>query len=67
MDNCRLLRIGEVASLLSCSKVAVYRQAERGALPGFKVPGVGWRFDRDELRKWFEAQRNSCPREARRG
>lgn len=58
MTGPRLLRVGEVASLLACSKVAVYRQAERGALPGYKVPGVGWRFSPDELQRWIEAQRN---------
>lgn len=68
MDTPRLLRAQAVAALMDCSRVAVYRALEAGTMPGYKVPGIGWRVDADELRAWLEGQRNTAgPRVNRRG
>lgn len=53
----RLLRVADVAALLSCSKISVYRGAESGRIPCFRVPAVGLRFDADELEAWLAEQR----------
>ena len=58
-DAPRLLRVADVAALLACSKVAIYRGAEAGRIPAYRVAGVGWRFSKDEIMRWIEAQKNT--------
>ena len=43
----------EVAKFLKVSEVTIYRQAEKGLLPGFKI-GRQWRFRREELGKFIQ-------------
>ncbi len=50
------LSVREVADLLSVDSKTVYRLAKRGELPGFKVAG-SWRFMRDDIESWIEAQK----------
>lgn len=57
-DTPRLWRVGEAAAFLGSSRVSCYRALEAGTMPGYKVPGIGWRLDPDELKAWLESQRN---------
>ncbi len=62
-----LLTVEEVAKLLQVHTVTVYRMAEAGKLPGFKV-GNRWRFQRDSLERWMvdRAQLNRLQADSRR-
>jgi excisionase family DNA binding protein len=44
-----------VAEYLSVAERTVYRMAERGELPAFKV-GDAWRFRREDIDAWIENQ-----------
>lgn len=47
--------VRQVAEYLSVNERTVYRMAERGDLPAFKV-GDAWRFRRDDINTWIERQ-----------
>jgi excisionase family DNA binding protein len=47
--------VRQVAEYLSVNERTVYRMAERGELPGFKV-GDTWRFRREDIDAWIEQQ-----------
>lgn len=64
MNEKTALTVREVADLLSVDSKTVYRLAQRGELPGFKVAG-SWRFMRGDIEGWIEAQK-SAPRDQRR-
>lgn len=64
MNDKAALNVREVAELLSVDSKTVYRLAQRGELPGFKVAG-SWRFMRSDIEGWIEAQK-SVPREQRK-
>jgi excisionase family DNA binding protein len=49
------MTVEEVAAFLNVDKKTVYRMAQRGDLPGFKVAGT-WRFRREDLDRWIETQ-----------
>jgi excisionase family DNA binding protein len=44
MNETDILTIREVAKLLRISWRTVYRMARAGELPGWQMPGGGWRF-----------------------
>lgn len=48
------LTVPDVAELLKLSEKTVYRLAQRGGLPGFKVGG-SWRFCRKDIDVWVAA------------
>jgi excisionase family DNA binding protein len=50
-----ILTLDEVASYLKAGKKTVYRLAQQGQIPGFKLGGT-WRFRRTELDRWIAAQ-----------
>lgn len=50
-----VLTLPEVASLLHVSQRTVYRLAQDGRLPAFKV-GQAWRFRSDDIQSWIDAQ-----------
>lgn len=50
-----ILMLDEVAAYLKAGKKTVYRLAQRGQIPGFKLGGT-WRFRRSELDHWIAAQ-----------
>ena len=52
----KLLNPSEVAGLLGMSRVWVYKAAERGMLPFFRV-GDAIRFDPREIRNYLESRR----------
>jgi excisionase family DNA binding protein len=47
--------LDEVAAYLKAGKKTVYRLAQQGQIPGFKLGGT-WRFRRTELDHWIAAQ-----------
>lgn len=49
-------KVKEVAAYLQISKDLIYKWAQQGKIP---VPKIGnqWRFKREEIDKWAEAQR----------
>lgn len=50
-----ILTLDEVAVYLKAGKKTVYRLAQQGEIPGFKLGGT-WRFRRSELDRWIAAQ-----------
>lgn len=49
---------GEIARALRVHPFTVTRLAREGKLPGFKVGGI-WRFRKDELEQWLDANRQA--------
>lgn len=47
--------VRQVAEYLRVSERTVYRMAERGEMPAFKV-GDTWRFRREDIAAWIEQQ-----------
>jgi excisionase family DNA binding protein len=52
------LTVKDVAQCLNVDEKTIYRLAQKGNLPGFKVAGA-WRFQKQDLAKWI-AQQKSC-------
>ena len=52
-----ILTLEEVAAFLKAGKRTVYRFAQNGEIPAFKLGGT-WRFRRSELESWIEANSN---------
>jgi len=49
-----LLRGGEVADLIGCSRAMAYRLMQRGVIPSVRVPGgKAVRVPREALEKWI--------------
>ena len=55
MSEKTFLTVEEVAEKFGVNPTTVYRLAQRGALPGFKV-GHQWRFSLDMLESWVADQ-----------
>ena len=51
------LSVEEVAKKFGINSTTVYRLAQRGALPGFKI-GNQWRFSQKSLDLWISGQMN---------
>ncbi|MGH2403180.1 MAG: helix-turn-helix domain-containing protein [bacterium] len=47
-----ILTVQEVAAYLRLHAVTVYRMAQNGDLPAFRV-GRRWRFKRDQIEQWL--------------
>jgi excisionase family DNA binding protein len=47
-----ILTLDEVAAYLKAGKRTVYRLAQKGEVPAFKLGGM-WRFRRSELDRWI--------------
>jgi len=52
-----ILTLDEVAAFLKAGKRTVYRLAQNGEIPAFKLGGT-WRFRRSELDGWIDANSN---------
>lgn len=50
-----ILTLDEVAAYLKAGKRTVYRLAQAGRIPAFKLGGT-WRFRRAELDQWIAAR-----------
>ena len=57
------MTVRDVARHLNVDEKTVYRLAQRGQLPGFKVAGT-WRFKRVDLDDWIEQQKQEAARQA---
>lgn len=49
------MTVREVATYLNVNEKTVYRLAQKGELPAFKVAGI-WRFRREDIDRWIESQ-----------
>lgn len=56
-----ILTLEEVATYLKAGKRTVYRLAQRGSIPAFKLGGT-WRFRRIELDRWIAASIKKSPK-----
>lgn len=52
-----ILTLDEVAIFLKAGKRTVYRFAQSGEIPAFKLGGT-WRFRRSELERWIDQNSN---------
>lgn len=53
------MTVREVAAYLSVNEKTVYRMAQKGDLPGFKVSG-SWRFKQEDIGTWIEQQKKAA-------
>ena len=53
-----LMTIDEIAKYLRMKKVTIYKHAQDGKIPGFKV-GSKWRFKKSTIDKWIADKENS--------
>ncbi len=58
-----ILTLEEVAAYLKAGKRTVYRLAQKGEIPAFKLGGT-WRFRRSELDSWIAVSINKKKPEA---
>lgn len=52
-----ILTLDEVSTYLKAGKRTVYRLAQEGRIPAFKLGGT-WRFRRSELERWMAESSN---------
>jgi excisionase family DNA binding protein len=57
----RFMTLQELASLLKVKERTIYLWAQQGQIPSFKL-GNAWRFDRQDIELWIEAQKRNTPR-----
>lgn len=50
------MTVRDVAANLNVDEKTIYRLAQRGDLPGFKVAGA-WRFQREDLQRWINQRK----------
>ncbi len=56
-----ILTIKEVAEYLKVTERTLYRLAQEGKIPAFRV-GASWRFKRADIDAWIEGQKPSAAR-----
>jgi excisionase family DNA binding protein len=54
-DSNALLTVQQVADYLQLNESTVYQWAQQGRLPAIKLGGR-WRFRRDDIETWLDAQ-----------
>ncbi len=54
------LTVRDVAAFLNVDEKTIYRLAQRGELPGFKVAG-SWRFQREAINQWINKKTTVAP------
>jgi excisionase family DNA binding protein len=50
------MTVRDVAGFLAVDEKTIYRLAQQGKLPGFKVAGT-WRFQLQDIQGWIDAQK----------
>lgn len=55
------LKVSQVADRLNVNDRTVYRLAQAGNLPGFKVAG-SWRFLEEDIESWIDEQKRQAHR-----
>ena len=53
------MTVRDIATVLNVDEKTIYRMAQKGDLPGFKVSG-SWRFQRPDLVAWIDAQKQGA-------
>ena len=51
----QMMTVEEVASYLKMKAVTIYKHAQQGTIPAFKV-GASWRFKKATIDRWIEDQ-----------
>lgn len=59
------LTVHDVAALLAVDEKTIYRLAQQGRLPGFKVAGT-WRFQLQDIQEWIDEQKSKTRTSGRR-
>jgi excisionase family DNA binding protein len=52
-----ILTLAEASRYLKVTKATIYRLAQQGKMPAFKV-GKIWRFKRNKIEAWLESNSN---------
>lgn len=52
-----VMTVKELADYLKMKEVTIYKHAQKGKIPCFKV-GSKWRFKKETIDKWIEKQEN---------
>ena len=60
------LTVRDVAAYLNVDEKTIYRLAQRGELPGFKVAGT-WRFQSADLQRWIDQQKRVSAKQKAKG
>ena len=53
------MTVHDVAAFLNVDEKTIYRLAQKGDLPGFKVLG-SWRFQRPDLEAWISERKRAA-------
>ena len=53
------MTVRDVAATLNVDEKTIYRLAQRGELPGFKVAGA-WRFQATDLQRWINQRKRGA-------
>ncbi len=62
-ENYSILTVHDVASYLRLSEAKVYRLANEGCFPSFRL-GKSWRFKRDLIDEWIIEETRHVPQDA---
>ena len=54
MSDASLMTIKDVAAYLKFSAASIYRMAQRGDIPAFRIGTRIWRFRKEELDQWLQ-------------
>ncbi len=54
----QMMTVDEVANYLKMKVVTIYKHAQQGRIPAFKV-GSSWRFKKSTIDNWIEKQENN--------
>lgn len=57
-----VMTVREVATYLNVAEKTIYRLAQKGDLPGFKVAGA-WRFQKHDIDAWIKTQKEVAKRQ----
>lgn len=60
------LTVRDVAAYLNVDEKTIYRLAQRGDLPGFKVAGA-WRFQSADLQRWIDQRKRVSGKQKGKG
>lgn len=60
------LTVHDVAAYLNVDEKTIYRLAQRGELPGFKVAGA-WRFQTTDLQRWIDQRKRLSVKQKGKG
>lgn len=56
------MTVRDVAGFLAVDEKTIYRLAQQGKLPGFKVAGT-WRFQLQDIQSWINDQKKQTGKE----